>query len=200
MNLNDRTGIALFNAGKEELPSKYNGTEKQLPTLLYHLGQRAKKCCWGNILNRNVDGVMRNLLTQHTFYGQIHIDDTKRQLRIMHEQFNLTPPGHVPTGDELLIHRQIVNSEMMYKCIYNSLTPEYLKTLAPKLDGFDRNGPALLYAIIQSTHAATTLANRDYWKELQNASFKAANWDIEKLHSHIPVSYTHLTLPTTSRV
>ena len=34
-------------------------------------------------------------------------------------------------------------------------------------------------------HATTTLANRDYWKELQIASFKAANWDIEKLHSHI---------------
>ena len=78
LNLTDRGGIALYNAGKEELPSKYTGNDKELPTLLYQLEERGKKCCWDNILvhvipigttNHN-----RNILKAHVFFTQTIID------------------------------------------------------------------------------------------------------------------------------
>ena len=63
--------------------------------------------------------------------------------------------------------------------------------------------PFIIIALLASIvlrYSATRLDNQDTWFHLSLGSHFSTDWSLSRPHALTPVSYTHLTLPTTERV
>ena len=70
----------------------------------------------------------------------------------------------------------------MNKCIKDSLTPAYLKTLINILPDFDQDGPKLMYYIITNTHVKSILSTHDLLQDLDSLDLRKFGYNIKKLH------------------
>ena len=73
----------------------------------------------------------------------------------------------------------------MHKCIKDSLTPAYLKTLINILPDFGQDGPKLIYHIITNTHVESILSTRDLLQDLGSLELKKFGYNIKKLHAEV---------------
>ena len=74
---------------------------------------------------------------------------------------------------------------MMHKCIKDSLTPAYLKTLINILPDFEQDGPKLIYYIITNMHVKLILSTRDLLQDLGSLDLKKLGYNIKKLHAEV---------------
>ena len=81
--------------------------------------------------------------------------------------------------------QKVIHSQMMHKCVKDSLTLAYLKTLINILPEFGQDGPKLIHHIITNTYVESIISTRDLLQDLGSLELKKFSYNIKKLHTEV---------------
>ena len=136
--------------------NRFDDSLKNLQQFLAELHTWAEECNWaGTLTITNDTPVDCNFLMEYGFLSQASID--------IGVAAHCTIAGDVRCT--IANTQLVIRSQMMFKCIKNSLTLAYLRTLINILPTFAQDGPKLIYCIITNMHIKLILSMHDLFQD-----------------------------------
>ena len=168
LDLSTKTGKALWDKGIKPVENKFSGMGKDLVRFLADVQNRVNKCQWQDIIN--IEG--RSLVKR---YGEI----TKEQVTGARDRRNNRAIATLQDA------RPIINAQMMYHFIYDSLGMIPQKKISTRLDDIQQDGPTLLKMVLDDTFVATQASTFTIKEKFYNLNLKKYKWNVQLLNQDI---------------
>ena len=168
LDLSTKAGKALWDEGIKPVENKFSGMGKDLVRFLADVQNRINKCRWHDIIN--IEG--RSLVKR---YGEI----TKEQVTGARDRRNNRAIATLQDA------RPIINAQMMYHFIYDSLGTIPQKKISTRLDDIQQDGPTLLKTVLDDTFVATQASTFTIKEKFYNLNLKKYKWNVQLLNQDV---------------
>ena len=175
IDLSTKQGKALWDEGIKPVESKFSGLGKDLHRFLADVKNRINKCHWHSIVI--VNG--KSLIQSH---GEVTLDQVK-QAR------NDRKTAPLATLQDA---RPVINAEMMYHFIYESLGAVPQKKISTRLEEIELDGPTLLKIVLDDTFVGTKASTFIIMNQIYNLHPKTFRWSIKALNLEVKQKLTSL--------